>query len=311
MALFALFGSAAFLAWPIWIGPLVLTLAVIVAARRDLHWAARAQQLALALAPLAVLAAIYAATRIAYGFDMIHAVGFVVLPSAAALTWPFIIIGASGLAYAMTQRVARSAAILFAAIATQATALIVPGLRGADVPYLSLKMTYLAIYPAAVAGAVLFGNGWRDVTRRPAATPRLAWLIVVGATIGVTVSVARAIAMAPAPTPVIRQAVFLAGEWARTHAAPACVDYLVADGYTGYWLHIAVLGNPRAAGRALDNDTFEPTKALDRWILPGGLPYAIADRFDGLPRDIREHVYVLARFGPAAVVERQGPANCP
>ncbi len=110
--------------------------------------------------------------------------------------------------------------------------------------------------------------------------------------------------------PVVTQPVFLAGDWARTHLPPACVDYLVADGYTAYWLHLAVLGNPRAAGRALDNDTFEPPKAIVRWILPGGLPYAIAGDFDALPRDIRTNVDVLARFGPAAVVKRRGPAIC-
>jgi hypothetical protein len=110
--------------------------------------------------------------------------------------------------------------------------------------------------------------------------------------------------------PVVTQPVFLAGDWARTHLPPACVDYLVADGYTAYWLHLAVLGNPRAAGRALDNDTFEPPKATVRWILPGGLPYAIAGDFDALPRDIRTNVDVLARFGPAAVVKRRGAAAC-
>jgi hypothetical protein len=47
-----------------------------------------------------------------------------------------------------------------------------------------------------------------------------------------------------------------------------------------------------------------------RWILPDGLPYAITDRFDGLPRDIREQVDVLARYGQAAVVQRRGASAC-
>ena len=47
--------------------------------------------------------------------------------------------------------------------------------------------------------------------------------------------------------------------------------------------NLAVLGNPRAAGRALDEDTFDPRKAIVRWILPGGLPYAIAGDFEALP----------------------------
>ena len=80
---------------------------------------------------------------------------------------------------------------------------------------------------------------------------------------------------------------------------PACIDYLVIDGYTAYWLHLAVFGHPRASGRALNDDTFEPKKALDRWILPNGLPFAVADDFDALPRDIRTNVDIVARFGPA------------
>ncbi|HXI30920.1 MAG TPA: hypothetical protein VNG89_20925, partial [Vicinamibacterales bacterium] len=53
-------------------------------------------------------------------------------------------------------------------------------------------------------------------------------------------------------------------------------------------------------------ETFEPRKALVRWILPGGLPYAIADDLDALPRDIRGNVDVVAQFGRAAVVKRRG-----
>jgi hypothetical protein len=104
--------------------------------------------------------------------------------------------------------------------------------------------------------------------------------------------------------------VFLAAGWARTRFPPDCIDYLVEDGYTAYWLHLAVFGNPRAAGRALEDDTFEPKKAVVRWILPGGLRYAIADDFDRLPRDIRSNVDVLSRFGPAAVVRRRGTSAC-
>ena len=55
---------------------------------------------------------------------------------------------------------------------------------------------------------------------------------------------------------------------------------------------------------ALSAETFEPQKALVRWILPGGLPYAIVGDIDALPRDIRTNVDVLAQFGPAAVVKR-------
>ena len=48
-----------------------------------------------------------------------------------------------------------------------------------------------------------------------------------------------------------------------------------------------------------------------RWILPGGLPYAITNDLDALPRDIRANVDVVARFGQAAVVKRRGSAATP
>ena len=196
--------------------------------------------------------------------------------------------------------------MLFAAIVLQSTALIVTGRSsGATTPYLSLKMSYLATYPLAVAAAVMLAHLWRAALG-PAAASRDAWIPVIAAALAAV----RSIVYAPPVRPVVTQPVWLAGEWARSRLAPSCVDYLVADGYTGYWLHLSVLRNPRATGRALDDDTFEPKKAIVRWILPNGLPYAIADDFDALPRDIRTNVDVLARFGPAAVVQRRGPAIC-
>ena len=48
-----------------------------------------------------------------------------------------------------------------------------------------------------------------------------------------------------------------------------------------------------------------------RRILPGSLPYAIADDLDALPRDIRGNVDVLQQFGRAAVVARRGSSAAP
>ena len=79
----------------------------------------------------------------------------------------------------------------------------------------------------------------------------------------------------------------------------------MADGYSAYWLHLAVLGNARSAPRSIDNDTYEPRQAVIRWIEPGGLPYAIVEEFSALPKDIRDGVDVVAHFDPAAVVKRR------
>jgi hypothetical protein len=306
MALFAVFGAAAFLTWPVWVGPLVLSLVLVVITRRELTLGRRLQHLAIALIPIAIVAAIYASARQVYGFRMVNAVGFALWPTPRTLGWPFALLAAGGFVWSLIDERARSAAVLVAAIALQGAALIVTGRSsGAAAPYLSLKMAYLAIYPLSVAAAVMIANAWR-ASVDPVAATRYVWLPVMI----VSLAAGRSAVSARPVKAVVTQPVFLAGEWARAHVPPACVDYLVADGYTGYWLHLAVFGNPRAAGRALEDDTFDPKKAIVRWVLPGGLPYAIASDFDALPRDIRANVDVLARFGPAAVIQRRGASAC-
>ena len=100
---------------------------------------------------------------------MVNAVGFAIWPTPRTLGWPFIVAGRrrARLGGVRSTR-ARSAALLFAAIALQGAALVVTGRSsGATAPYLSLKMAYLAIYPLAVAAAVMLADAWR-ATLRPA-----------------------------------------------------------------------------------------------------------------------------------------------
>ena len=309
MALFALFGTAAFLTWPIWTGPLVLTLAAIALVHRDVTWTRRLRDVAIATLPIAVVAVMHG-VRHQGGFRMVGTGGFAIWPTPAALGWTFITLSAAGVLFSATRRRARTATLLLAAIALQAMVLVVTARHaGAAAPYLALKMFYLAIYPLAVAIALTAAAMWRalpGVARDSRRAELMAWTLV-----GViAIAVARPLAQRPRVKPVVTQPSFLAAQWTRGHMSSDCVDYLVSDGYTAYWLHLAVFGNPRAAGRALDDDTFIVRKGLERWILPNGLPYAIADDFDALPRDIRTNVDVLARFGPAAVVQRRGASAC-
>ena len=55
------------------------------------------------------------------------------------------------------------------------------------------------------------------------------------------------------------------------------VDYLVADAETAYWLHLAVLGNPRASARMEEIDRYDPRTAMGPWLTSEGRGYAIAD----------------------------------
>ena len=109
---------------------------------------------------------------------------------------------------------------------------------------------------------------------------------------------------------VVSTDLYEAGRWARGQLESACVDYLVSNADTAYWLHLAVLGNPRSSLRSANPDTFDRARSIARWIEPGGLPYAVAD-VRILPKEVLSSVDVLETFGDAVVVKRRGPSFCP
>jgi len=330
---FAIVGAATFLTWPVWIGPPLVLLAMCVAARRDVSAVERAKQFILAAVAIGGVAAAFTASR-GRSAGIVAAAGFVLRPAPAVFGWAFLLVCGAGMCVGLFSRRTRTVPLFLGAIALQAGALfLLAHARGSAAPYLALKMVYLAIYPLAVAGAVGTAVVWRTAVRavsagvRPGSDPGLTpscdqagsrstqilqssraalWLLV--AVFGIIV--ARSALRAPRPTPTISESLLRAGRWARANANAECVDYLVADGYSAYWLHLAVLGNARAAARSLENDTYELPSALVRWIEPGGLPYAIVEDFSALPKDIRDNVDVAAQFGRTAVVKRRGAASC-
>jgi len=308
--LVAIAGVAAFLSWPVWIGPVMVVLGALALLHYELPVLTRLQHLAIAAVPIGVVAWIHG-SRHTGGFRMAGTGGFAIWPTPALLGWWFIGLAAAGLLFCLATARARAVPLLAGAIAVQAAALYYTARSsGAEAPYLSLKMFYLAVYPLMVGAALMIASGMHAVSRTLRLPERrasvLAW-VLAGA---VAIAVARPLAAAPRPRPIVSQPALEAAEWARARMPPACIDYLVVDGYTAYWLHLAVFGQPRASGRAMDDDTFDAKKGIVRWILPNGLPLAVADDFDALPRDIRSNVDVLARFGPAAVVKRRGPSAC-
>jgi hypothetical protein len=308
-ALFATFAAAAFLVWPVWTGPLLIVLAIVALSHGELPIAERARQIAPAIGGIALVAAMHGARHVG-GFRIAGTGGFAIAPTLQVVGWPFFAVSAVAVVACAFDRTTRIVAVLVAAIALQAAGLYMAARSsGAASPYLAIKMFYLAIYPMAIAIAVLLATAWASIAGRSPrlASPSAAWMLV--AVVGAIA--VRPLITASRPKPVVTEPVLKAAIWARQHAPVDCIDYLTEDGYTAYWLHLAVYGNPRASGRATDDDTFEPKKALVRWILPGGLRYAITDSFAALPRDIRDNVDVLARFGAAAVVQRRGAARCP
>jgi len=334
IAFFAVVGAATFLTWPVWIGPPLVVLALCLASRRDVSAVERAKQLILAVVAIGSIAAAFTASR-GRSAGIVAAAGFVLRPAPAVFGWAFLLVCGAGVCVGLFGRRTRTIPLFLGAIALQAGALfLLAQARGSAAPYLALKMVYLAIYPLAVAGAVGTAAAWQTIVRTvntpgvrpgsdPGQTPRcdqtgsrgvqipqwsraVLWLLLAV----FSVTVARTTMQVPRPTPTISESLLRAGRWTRANVNAGCVDYLVADGYTAYWLHLAVLGNARAAARSLENDTYELPPALVRWIEPGGLPYAIVEDFSALPRDIRDNVDVAARFGRTAVVKRRGAASC-
>ena len=317
MLLFALSGIAAFLSWPVWIGPPMLALVIVALVARDRPFKERAAQAALGAAPIVAVAAVFIVGRLQW-LAMLQTGGAVVRPTFDEVRWWFILLAAAGILLIIVRACSHATMALSGAIAAQAAALFaLANARGADSPYLALKMFYLAVYPLSAAGAVTLCAAWHAAVRWSARTPLgsvprgwratgVAWMLVVLAG-GVT---ARQLAAMPRPVPVVSDALYEAGSWAREHVEHGCVDYLVRSEDTGYWLHLAVLRNPRAGPRLARPDAFDPHRAMARWIEPAGLPFAIAD-LSILPNDVRTQVDVLAQFGEAAVIRRRGASTCP
>lgn len=312
MVLFAIAGVAAFLTWPIWIGPPVLTFAIVTLLRKDMSVRRKAGHAALGLSPVAAIAFLHIIGR-AQWLSIVGTSGAVLQPSPAVLGSWLPLLALLGLVGAIGNWRYRALVVFAAAIVSQGAALwVVARASGAATPYMAIKMIYLAIYPAIVAAVVglasgwtflarfaLRGNGADEVRMRP-----VAWAIVVAA----LVAAGHDAAARHTTTPVVSHDLWQAGRWARENVPPACVDYLVGNEHTAYWLHLAVMGNARAAPRNADNDTFLTQPAMARWLVVDGLPYAIAD-LAVLPVEIRGNVDLIKQYGRAAVIKRRSQTS--
>ncbi|HXG88007.1 MAG TPA: hypothetical protein VNJ02_06695 [Vicinamibacterales bacterium] len=314
MALFASATIGVFLTWPVWLGPLVLTLCALALIRRDISQRRQIEHLSIALAPVFMIALIHMAGRIG-AMGIVGTSGAVLQPTPEVLGLAVPVLAVLGVLFAVSDWRYRSLAIFAAALALQAIALwVVATLRGAATPYMAIKMTYLAIYPGAVAAIVAIATAWegiaRVILRRDGddvrRMQRLAWV----ATAVLTVVVVRDVIRTPQPPPIVSEDLWAAGRWLRATTAPECVDYLVDNGYTAYWLHIAVMGNARAAARSIDEETYRSQAAFGRWLVREGPPYAITN-LDVLPAEILREVDIVRQFGRVAVIKRRShQAGC-
>jgi len=311
---FGFTGAAAFLTWPVYTGPPALAFFLVIALRHELSIAARIRHLLAAYVPLALFALLYLVGRLGW-LQLAGTGGAAPWPSVAAYSIPLVALAAAGFGRALGRRRGRATALFVVSVLAQAAAFYVLAERaGAPQPYMALKMGYLLVWPMAAGAVMVLGELWL-LTERLLGEPRPQRAAAVAATVVIVamVLVARPLAKAPWRLHPLPPAVSLplsdAGRWARTHVPAGCIEYLVGDDETAYWLHLAVLGNPRMSDRTGNNATYEPNDAVMRWLTPDGLPYAIAD-LSALPRDVREELEVIQPFGTAAVVRRRGPSAC-
>lgn len=173
--------------------------------------------------------------------------------------------------------------VLLFVIALQAlTLFVVATAQGAATPYMALKMFYFAIDPMAVLGAV----GLARFTGQTRLTDTVGWLSAA-----LLLLAARPALVAPRAVPVVSEDLQAAGKWARANGSAACADYLVAEAETAYWLHLAVLGNPRASVRMVEIDRYDPRSAVGPWITGEHRTFAIAD-LRSLPDEVRSRIEI-------------------
>ena len=98
-------------------------------------------------------------------------------------------------------------------------------------------------------------RAWLTRRREPGESKgAVGWIIAAV----LVILVARPALTAPRAIPVVDLDFYEAGKWTRANVGRTCVDYLVADAETAYWLHLAVLGNPRASERMNEIDRYDP-----------------------------------------------------
>jgi hypothetical protein len=302
MLLFGMSGAAAFLTWPVVVGFLMLAAAPLVLVRGGLGWARRLTYLADAFFLLCLIAGMYVYRHAGWlGYAGVG--GGILSPTISLYGWWFLALCAIGLVTLATRRSGRVTIVVLAAMALQMIGLwrVAAG-REAN-PYLALKLLYLGV----CLQAVVAGLGVAAIAGRlgGASVKIASWTMAAV----LTYAAARSLVSVPRQKSLMREPVYRASLWARDHVAPDCVEYLVADDGTAYWIHLAILRNPWISPRTGSDSTYQPKAAIMRWLGREGMPYAIAD-LTVLPRDIVNELDIVADFGDAAVAKRKGASSC-
>lgn len=283
-AMIAVFLSATFLSWPIWLGPPLLVFLALALKHR--------QHIAIVVVPLLAIFLYHSMGR--WGWMMIvRTSGAVLHPSIDSLGLLLPLLALGGMLSATERKVRVTLALILVVALQTVTLFTIAKLQGADTPYMAFKMFYFAIYPLAVLAAIA-------LTRMTRGSESIGWVVAAV----LLLAVARPALSAPRAIPIVDPDLYTAGKWLRSNSG-TCADYLVADAETAYWLHLAVLGNSRSGPRMAEIDRYEPRAAMAPWITAEGRRYAIVD-LRLLPDEVRSRVDLVAQFGHAAVIQSRG-----
>jgi hypothetical protein len=306
LAVFAVCGSAAFLAWPVWVPPAMLAFLFTVLMRRPAR-ADRLRDMLTAFGPIILVGVLHVSTHQG-GASILGSAGVATIPSWHVFGAAFMGLTFTGALMALRADAARAVVVFAAAVVLQAIGLVaVNRLAGSSSLYLPYKMVYLLVLPSAVLAAYTLAQVAALVSRRIRILRSVTWILPI--------AVAAPLMWGRIPrerqhSP-LTESSYAAGLWARDHLPAACIDYFSRHWLTGYWLHLDVLGNPRVSPR-MRVETFEFRDTVGKWIEGRGLAYAIVEDTSSIPREVQPMMETLQTIGPAAVVHNRGltPTAC-
>lgn len=306
-------GVGVVLSWPIWIVPAAAA-AAVVAVLGTPRWRDRMALLAVALGPAAVFGIVHQILH-RDAASIVTSAGAVTAPSMAVFGPGFLIAAAAGAWPGLRDRGARPVVAFLGTTLLLSGVLAALAIRaGSTSFYMSFKMMYLAILPAAVLGAVALARAADFVAARlPAVRIRS---IAAGGVVAALLPVVVAATLVRGRVPVrpVRGSLSASardvGVWARGHAPAACIDYFSRYWLTGYWLHLDVLGNPRESDR-MRQETFDFPDVAAKWIEGRGLPYAIVEDLAAIPHEARAEMEPVHQKGPFILVRNRRPVTCP
>ena len=316
-AIFGIAGVGVFLTWPVWIGPPILVLLALVVAGGERWSIARWRYLAWALAPIAIAAALHAFGR-AESVAIVQTGGAAFAPTVSRFGWPFLLLTAAGSVIAVRDRSNRVTVMLLAAVVLQTLGLLLAArVGGADSPYMALKMPHFAIYPMAAAAVLPISAAFQLFVRVVETAASDGWLKRHGMDALAWVTRGRRAApqqgrgscRRPAQRRRSRRMCIAPADGHGTTCNPTASSTSFCTTRRLYWLHHAVLGNPMQPAPGAAPPVFFYRVALVRWITGTSFPVTIAD-LSVIPREVREDLDVLARFGHVVVGRRHGPTAC-